>query len=636
MTMCAKKRASPRKSWCLAGAPLHPSPLGAEEKELIADSFSICYDWHVQDIDLKRYMTMSEAKTTESAVQAIANPLCQYFEGQYERDTVITVVADTAAIPLNMVAPIASRPGFLMGAAIWFLDYLEASCGAPDKFLAILPQEPDPELEDIMPYAEDLKHPHAIISRMTTVLAGRRKRHHRAFHTLLKLIGHDTAAWLRELFESAMWDYMKRALESYERLQNDSWGPLGPEIQLDKPLNILEIARDFGDPEFRFLHLAPELVCRPMAVIQEQFHTRRVSELLSSYSTDEPYALCMAYLLLEQEKDVLANLNALTAIVMTCAIRHLPWAREMSGAGARLFEHGAPDYRLRYTCSEPSGSAGDKDEPGQLLSESQLFCIATGVVPPRDHRPSSELIGWFMRQGVSEQRSRELAWGAMYAFHASMAADGAEDIDWDVGEAVDVCWPKDDQKSVGRDTSTDQDRQASTAQVGSLTRKLKDMRSAWHDAKQAAGQMKEQLMDMEQQWKADQAELAQLRETLYQLRAGEDGADDADDTQIEFPWQVHRRVVVFGGHDSWCKAIKPLLPGVRFCDRDTMPVINTIRGADMVWLQVNAMSHNYYYRVIDICRKDNVPIRYFGSGSAKRCAVQLVKEELAAQDRERG
>lgn len=78
------------------------------------------------------------------------------------------------------------------------------------------------------------------------------------------------------------------------------------------------------------------------------------------------------------------------------------------------------------------------------------------------------------------------------------------------------------------------------------------------------------------------------------------------------------------------------LPGVRFCDRDTMPVINTIRGADMVWLQVNAMSHNYYYRVIDICRKDNVPIRYFGSGSAKRCAVQLVKEELAAQDRERG
>ena len=126
MTMCAKKRASPRKSWCLAGAPLHPSPLGAEEKELIADSFSICYDRHVQDIDLKRYMTMSEAKTTESAVQAIANPLCQYFEGQYERDTVITVVADTAAIPLNMVAPIASRPGFLMGAAIWFLDYLEA------------------------------------------------------------------------------------------------------------------------------------------------------------------------------------------------------------------------------------------------------------------------------------------------------------------------------------------------------------------------------------------------------------------------------------------------------------------------------------------------------------------------------
>lgn len=631
--MCAKKKTGLRRSWKLAGAPLHAPPLSAEEKELIADSFSICYDSQVHDIDPQRYMTIPEAKTTESAVQAVMEPLCAYFQVGHERGTIIAVVTDTVAIPLNKVALMANCPELLMGAALWLLDYLEAAYGDPDRLPAILPQTPDPELERVMPYAEDLRHPRAHIMRIATVLVGRGKKYHKEFHALLKLIGQNTAMWLRELFHDTMRDYVKRALESYERLQNDNWEPPELEIQLDKPPSLMDIAKDFGDPEFRFLHLAPELICRPVAMVQAQFHSRRVSELMSGYSTNEPYALCMAYLLLEQEKDVLANLNTLTAIVMTCAIRHLPWAQDGPGIGARLFEHGAPDYRLRYTCSEPADGDGDMAEPGQLLSESQLFCIATGVVPPRGHRPSAELAAWFMQQGVSEQRSRELAWGAMYAFHASMADGGAEDIDWDPGEAVEDSQAQAVQKRAEHGVPADQDSRANTAQLEALTRKLKDMRSAWHDAEQAAGQMKDQLSDMEQRWKADQAELAQLRETLYQLRAGENESDDDDDTQIEFPWQVHRRVVVLGGHDSWCKAIKPLLPGARFCDRETMPVINTIRGADMVWLQVNAMSHNYFYRVIDICRKDNVPIRYFRSSSAKRCAVQLVEEELAARDR---
>ena len=469
---------------------------------------------------------------------------------------------------------------------------------------------------------------------MTTVLDGREKEYRKEYHTLLKMIGQDTAAWLRNLFYSAMLDYINRASESYELLQANHWKPPKPEIDLDKPLNIIDIVRDFGDPEFRFLHLAPALACRPAAMIQAQFRSRKVSELLSGYSTDDPYALCMAYLLLEQEKDVLANLNALTAIVMACAMRHLPWAWDEPGAGVSLFERGTPDYQLQYIYSGPTSGDGDEDEPNHyLLSEPQLFCIATGVVPPRSHRPSSELAGWFMKQGVSEQRARELACGAMYAFHASMAASDSEDMDWDADGAVEPPHLPNTQKRIESSEPTDQDKQDSAAQVESLTRKLKDMRSAWHDADQLAGQLREQLLDMEQGWKADQAELAQLRETLYQLRAGEGEPDAGNNARIGFPWQVQRRVMVFGGHDSWRKAIKPLLPGVRFSDREAMPDINTIRGADAVWLQVNAMSHNFYYRTIDICRKNDVPIRYFSSASAKGCAIQLVEDELAAKDR---
>ena len=93
-------------------------------------------------------------------------------------------------------------------------------------------------------------------------------------------------------------------------------------------------------------------------------------------------------------------------------------------------------------------------------------------------------------------------------------------------------------------------------------------------------------------------------------------------------------MVVFGGHDTWRKAVRPLLPGARFYDREVLPDLNAIRGTDVVWLQVNALSHKYYYRIIDAARKHDIPVRYFGSASAKKCAVQLALDELAAEQDE--
>ena len=129
----------------------------------------------------------------------------------------------------------------------------------------------------------------------------------------------------------------------------------------------------------------------------------------------------------------------------------------------------------------------------------------------------------------------------------------------------------------------------------------------------------------------DRSELAQLRETLYSLRAREDESKESSGPLVELPWQVKRRVVVFGGHDSWRKAVKPLLPGARFYDREVLPDLNAVRGADVVWLQVNALSHKYYYRIIDAARKNGIQVRYFDSASAKKCAVQLALDELVAE-----
>ena len=73
-----------------------------------------------------------------------------------------------------------------------------------------------------------------------------------------------------------------------------------------------------------------------------------------------------------------------------------------------------------------------------------------------------------------------------------------------------------------------------------------------------------------------------------------------------------------------------MLPSVRFFDREAIPDVNTVKNADVVWIQANAMPHKLYYKIINAARKDNIPVRYFGYAGARKCAEQLVMDELSA------
>lgn len=59
-----------------------------------------------------------------------------------------------------------------------------------------------------------------------------------------------------------------------------------------------------------------------------------------------------------------------------------------------------------------------------------------------------------------------------------------------------------------------------------------------------------------------------------------------------------------------------------------LPEIDAIKGADVVWIQANALSHKYYYRIIDAAKKGGADIRYFRYASARKCAEQLAEDEL--------
>lgn len=84
--------------------------------------------------------------------------------------------------------------------------------------------------------------------------------------------------------------------------------------------------------------------------------------------------------------------------------------------------------------------------------------------------------------------------------------------------------------------------------------------------------------------------------------------------------------------DTRRRAIRPLLPSGRFFDREMLPDINTVKSADAVCNRPNALSHKFYYRIIDPVRKETISVRYFGSASAGKCAEQLVADEMAASE----
>ena len=82
---------------------------------------------------------------------------------------------------------------------------------------------------------------------------------------------------------------------------------------------------------------------------------------------------------------------------------------------------------------------------------------------------------------------------------------------------------------------------------------------------------------------------------------------------------------MFGGHDSWVKAIRPMLTGnIRFIDKDLHFDLGVVRHTDMIWIQTNAISHKQYYRIIDTARQLQKPVRYFTSASAEKGALQIL------------
>lgn len=638
--MAGRKKGS--INWQIAGEPVYPIALSPANERLFSEKFSFYQEFRDYITQSDYVAPQSAMKTRESAARSAIGFLCREFGENYRQDEIIEATATAACLPFLVAEKIAESLSFLLGAALWLLDYA-ASQDLEDEFLSLLPDEPDEDIMFQIPLADDFTHSPDDILRLMTVLCNRNTTGRSAFRKLLRLIDKETASGLRNTFKDCFLDYFGRYMEVRTRVKASSsekppltvtdFSALSSSDSLGIGDGMFSSIATLGDePDVAFLILSSAMIGAPEAELRSRLHYRRSINALRGFKVGAPYAICAAYLLLEREGDALVSLNTLTSAVIACAEQHLPWGAGEPHAWPTPFMDGSPDYELRYTFAESEEEADESDElpdapvkAGQMLSETQLFYLATGYALPRGRVPSKDLIGWFVKQGMTEERSQIFAFGAMLAHYQDILRDqlyfhfpfGVPDESDDAG----------DEASNEEHVETES---LDAAQMSNLTRQIKDLRKALYESERTAKQLQEQLLEEERRSVRDRMELSQLREVLYRMKSGEEQSEQPPEATIDLPWQVKRRVLIFGGHETWLKAIRPLLPGTRFFEPDSLPDINVLKSADVIWIQSNALSHRLFYRIINSARKENVPVRYFGFASARKCAEQLVTDEVLA------
>ena len=95
-----------------------------------------------------------------------------------------------------------------------------------------------------------------------------------------------------------------------------------------------------------------------------------------------------------------------------------------------------------------------------------------------------------------------------------------------------------------------------------------------------------------------------------------------------YPYHTKKRTVIFGGHRTFLRELRKMLPGLKYVNISNYGFnVDIIRNAEVVWVQTNCISHTQYARILKAVRTHNIQLRYFSYASARKCAEQIVRED---------
>lgn len=360
---------------------------------------------------------------------------------------------------------------------------------------------------------------------------------------------------------------------------------------------------------------------------QEEFGEEVAAEL-NPLRIENPFELCFALLYLLESGDDLPWLYGPGVGLMKEVAESLPWGiypyeedEDMIWFPDDDYEPGTvkpsaiPDwYERKYVYSS---KYREDDFPRSLA---QIVYEETGCLMPRDMHLYDAAAKELSRYGIRGKDAIALQY-CMLALAHSRHQPHPSKISYEelfgLDEPIQQAAPSEEHQTY------DQLKEKTEKQK----REIETLRAALHEAERTASDRQRELERTKQASALERRELADLRERVF-LQSAEEEETVLPEEEAAFPYEVEAEAVVFGGHPSWSKAIRPLLTGnVRFLDKDKSFDPSVIRHAAVVWIQANALSHSMFYTIIEEARRCKKPVRYFSYASAVKCAIQLMEAD---------
>ena len=568
-------------------------------------------------------------KRRKHAIVGKAPEFCRRFKAKFPNlsvaDELIRLNAPTAALTyseLNRTAHVETA------AALWMLDHLTESDRLDDA-LPYLPESRD-KLDSVpFPNLSDSVHNDDMIKGMLYVIRNR-EQNRANYDAVMRLIDPDIVGEIREMYLSAMTkscDSLLGILSAYQKEINTL--SIAKERQAKAYLesgdtvadDALRTIREY-DEKLSALHFEKDAFC--LNALQYAAGQKDcgldLPEIPVRIDTVNPYAYCFAYLhLLDTDSDYIWLYN-LSLYVLSSVCACLPWAAakdtdddsmQIDPAFLDAAIQNSEDYIV-----PPSDSLLNKSivkppflsESGEKIRFSQLVYLVSGLVPPRSMTGMSYMKALFEPQELSRSETDLLYDYLMLAYAINRRDTNYVFIDEDEAEPS---------KAAETEDSTD------TLELKEIKRENKNLKSLINRLEHKLKESAAELQKAENDLNSATGELAELRSMIRKAELAEEYT-----ATVDFPYAVKKRTVIFGGHESWIKGIRPLLQNIRLIDTPTRFDTSLLMNAESVWIQTNAISHSGFYRIIDIIRKHNIELHYFKYSSAEKCAEQLALEDM--------
>ena len=361
---------------------------------------------------------------------------------------------------------------------------------------------------------------------------------------------------------------------------------------------------------------------RPLRSTMEEDFGPEVAQEVNDLKISDPYAICFALLYLIESGDDMPWLYGPGIGMMHEVAEALPWGvceydeendplwfADEDDEPEPVKPSAMPDwYERKYLYHK-----GKDDEFPRSLA--QIVYEQTGCLMPRDMHLYDGVVKELSAYGIRGKDATGLLY-CMLALANSRHRDSAFNLDSDMQRLLDL------EDELPGEAKTRLTYDELSEKADRQKEEIQALRKALHEAERGAKTARKELERVQSEAQTEHRELADLREYVFL----HDTVEEEPEEEIEesFPYDVQRETLVFGGHATWTKTIKPMLTGnIRFLDKDKGFDSAIIRRADVVWIQANALSHSRYYAIIDAVRQFKKPVRYFSYASAVKCARQL-------------